>query len=665
MLISLTIMMLIAGIGLLVFALRSLRALTGALGNSATRRHWKIVRGLVWLFLTSYLLVLYMVFQPYSPRILALTGFVFFCGGIFVLLVLELSRRAIVDLETSNNAKRQAETEVALHRSQALERHKLVAIGQISGGLAHDFNNLLSIVVGNLDEIKETMPESEALAHKQIDAALSAALRGAEVTRALLSVAGRRPKESLEHNINELVQSIMPLVNSSAGSDVTCLSQFTDFSLVAKLDATGLNNAILNLANNARDAMKRRPGKKILSISTYYKTIGDGADEEETGLSAGHYAVIEVADSGEGMDQETRKHVFDAFFTTKDKDQGTGLGMLMVHDYFKNLGGAVTIRSEVDVGTSMSLFIPLNTKLFEAQQAIEKQRLAALRATGIADSSHDPRFKAIVAEAAAIFDASMAVLALVDDEVLRIKSGLGIQATETPRYGSISAHVVALRQPLIIPQANTDPRFSGHPMVTSDTAVRFFAGVPLMSSGHYALGSLCVLDQAKRSGGVSEYQLTQLKMLAEKAIKIMEAPSANTIAHDAYDGDLRDAENSGANVSNDTFSVLIVDDEVDLAELAATWLGLFGWKVSVSENAVQALEQLSKHPYSILFTDIVMPGDMDGIELAREAKRIHPNIKVLLASGYADRLRQETSLPGDLIRKPYRKSDLIEALGRL
>ncbi|MCX2978561.1 ATP-binding protein [Candidatus Marimicrobium litorale] len=665
MVITFTIMMLIAGIGLLLFSLRSLRILTNAIGNDGTRRYWRFVRGLIWLFLTSYLLALYMTLQPHSPHMVALTGFVFFCGGIFVMLVLELSKRSIAELEASNEAKRKAETEVALHRTQALERHKLVAIGQISGGLAHDFNNLLSIVVGNLDEIKEIVPESDAVAHQQIDSALSAALRGAEVTRALLSVAGRRPRESLEHNINELVQSIMPLVNSSVGSDVTCLSQFTDFSLVARLDATGLNNAILNLANNARDAMKQRSGNKTLSIKTNYTTIADGTDKEETGLSEGHYAVIEVADSGEGMDEETRKHIFEPFFTTKDKDKGTGLGMLMVHNYFTDLGGTVRVRSEVGVGTSMTLYIPLNTSLFEAQQAIEEQRLAALRATGIADSSHDPRFDAIVAEAAAIFDASMAVLTLVDDETLRIKSGLGIQAPETARYGSISAHVVALRQPLIITQANADPRFSGHPMVTSDIAVRFFAGVPLLSSGHYALGALCVLDHSQRSGGVSEYQLTQLKMLAEKAMKIMEAPSVDAIVRDVDDGDLHNAEKGAANVSSDVFSVLIVDDEAELAELAATWLGSFGWKVSISENAAQALDQLSKHYYSVLFTDIVMPGGMDGIELAHEAKKIYPNIKVLLASGYADRLRRESSLPGDLLTKPYRKSDLIEALGRL
>ena len=659
MVMTFTIAMLVVGIGMLLFALRSLQALTDSL-DRAGGRHWRVVRALLWLFLISYALALYMVMQPYTPQIVVLTGFVFFCGGIFVLLVLELSKRAIADLETSNEAKRKAEAEVALHRTQALERHKLVAIGQISGGLAHDFNNLLSIVVGNLDEIKETVPESEAVTHQQIDSALSAALRGAEVTRALLSVAGRRPQESLEHNINELVQSIMPLVNSSVGSDVTCLSQFTDFSLVARLDATGLNNAILNLANNARDAMKQRPGKKTLSIKTSYQAIKDGAVEEETGLSAGYYAVIEVADSGEGMDEETRKHIFEPFFTTKDKDKGTGLGMLMVHNYFIDLGGAVTIRSEVGVGTIMSLFVPLNTKLFEAQQAIEEQRLAALRATGLADSSHDSRFDAIVAEAAAIFDASKAVLTLVDEETLRVKSGLGIKTTETPRYGSISAHVVALRQPLIITQANSDPRFSGHPMVTSDLAVRFFAGVPLISSGQYALGALCVLDEAQRSGGVSEYQLTQLKTLAEKAMKIIEAPSVNALEHRDYN-----AEDGDANVSSDAFSVLVVDDESDLAELAATWLVSFGWKVSISENAAQALEQLSRHSYSILFTDIVMPGGMDGIELAHESKKIQPNIKVLLASGYADRLRQESSLPGDLITKPYRKSDLIEALGRL
>lgn len=113
MLTAFTSMLLIAGVGMLLFSLRSLKTLTDKIGSDETRRYWRVVRGLVWLFLASYLLAFYMVVRPYTLQIVVLTALVFFFGGVFVLLVLELSKRSIVQLEASNAAKREAETELA------------------------------------------------------------------------------------------------------------------------------------------------------------------------------------------------------------------------------------------------------------------------------------------------------------------------------------------------------------------------------------------------------------------------------------------------------------------------------------------------------------------------------------------------------------------------
>ncbi|NQX87511.1 MAG: response regulator [Halioglobus sp.] len=643
-------------------SLRSLHKLGKRIETLDTRRYWCFIGALIIVLLLSSGLAVYLILLPGVNYLTVVMAIIVFAVGMFVLLLLGLLRSLIEEVQVSRDARKAAtESELKAHRTESLERHKLVAIGQISGGLAHDFNNLLSIVVGNLDEVKESVPANDTVAHQQIDSALSAAIRGSEVTRALLSVAGRRPRESMEHNVNEIVQSIMPLVNSSVGADVACRAQFTDFSLSAKFDATGLNNAILNLANNARDAMKQYSGEKILTIKTRYQTI---VDDAHSGLMPGNYAVIDVIDSGTGMDVETQKQMFTPFFTTKDKDEGTGLGMVMVRDYFEALGGAVTVRSEVGVGTAVKLFIPLVEELFAAQKSLEIGRLDALRRKGITDSSSEPCFDAIVNEAAAIFDAPVSAMILVDAEKLSIKAAVGIAAKETPRYGSFSAHTVALRRSLIVNHANTDTRFSGHPMVTSDDGLRFFAGVPLVDSDHYALGALCVIDRVARSS-ISENQLARLKALADKAIEIIEARSADpTVGNFAAQGAATKVH-AERQLHDNPFAVLVVDDEPDLADLAATWLASFGWRVDICRNAAEALEQLSTYPYSILFTDIVMPGGMDGIELAYEAKNVQPGIQVLLASGYADRLRREEELPGELLTKPYRKSDLIDAVSRL
>ena len=117
--------------------------------------------------------------------------------------------------------------------------------------------------------------------------------------------------------------------------------------------------------------------------------------------------------------------------------------------------------------------------------------------------------------------------------------------------------------------------------------------------------------------------------------------------------------------SVDLFNVLVVDDEVDLCELSAIWLTSIGYKVTTANGPAEALEYLAKENYSILFTDIVMPGDMDGVELARKAMLLQPLLRVLLTSGYADRLLEDEDLPGELISKPYRKTDLVNAISCL
>jgi len=223
--------------------------------------------------------------------------------------------------------------------------------------LAHDFNNLLGVVVGNLDEIGEQLPEDGKLRRLQ-RTALDAALRGAEVTRLLLAVARRQPLEVKRLELGELVEEMLPLVRSSVGAAVTVRSQLWDGELAVRADAAGFSSALLNVAINARDAMQGQPGEQHLVLRTRQVSIAPGEDPT---LNPGEFALVEIEDNGPGMSEEVRRHAFEPFFTTKERGsvRGTGLGLAMVLGFAEQLGGAARIDSRPGAGTTVQIYLPL------------------------------------------------------------------------------------------------------------------------------------------------------------------------------------------------------------------------------------------------------------------------------------------------------------------
>jgi PAS domain S-box-containing protein len=246
------------------------------------------------------------------------------------------------------------------------EVQKLEAIGQLTGGLAHDFNNLLGIVVGNLDLLLEDMPKNDLVARKRLNIAQDAALRGAQVTRSLLAVARRQPLEVYSHNLNTLVEEMMPLMRSSAGSAVKVRCKLATGELKTQLDKAGLSNVVLNLLINARDAMDNLSGNKVLTIVTRSEQVLSPAFDT---LTPGYYAVLEVSDNGIGMNEAVREKAFEPFFTTKERGRGTGLGLAMVYGYAKQLGGTARIVTAEGAGTKVMIYLPM-----EAEPADEVSR---------------------------------------------------------------------------------------------------------------------------------------------------------------------------------------------------------------------------------------------------------------------------------------------------
>ena len=248
----------------------------------------------------------------------------------------------------SMDVTEQRRTQAALAQAQKME-----AIGQLTGGLAHDFNNMLTVVIGNLVALKENHPD-DPLTENFVEPAMHAANRGAELIRRLLGFARRQPLEPEPVEVNELILGMSKLIRRSLPSTIAVSTASREPCLVAMVDAHQLENALLNLALNARDAMPNG-GELRIESSLEHLGVHAAADLE---VPPGDYVQIAVTDNGMGMDGSTLARVFEPFFTTKQFGMGSGLGMSMVYGFTKQSGGGVRIRSRQARGTTVALLLP-------------------------------------------------------------------------------------------------------------------------------------------------------------------------------------------------------------------------------------------------------------------------------------------------------------------
>jgi PAS domain S-box-containing protein len=241
-------------------------------------------------------------------------------------------------------------------QEQLRHAHKMEAIGQLTGGLAHDFNNLLGVIVGNLDLLEDVVGE-HAIARKRIQTAQRAAMRGADLTRRLLAFARRQHLTPAPTGVNALITELLEMLPRTLGPDIQIATQLAADVPPAQVDPAGLENALLNLALNARDAM---PGGGTLTFATKRVPLDAAYPPVKAGeIGAGTYVWLSVSDTGQGMSRAILDKVFEPFFTTKSREKGTGLGLAMVYGFVKQSSGHIRIYSEPGHGTSMHLYVPV------------------------------------------------------------------------------------------------------------------------------------------------------------------------------------------------------------------------------------------------------------------------------------------------------------------
>jgi PAS domain S-box-containing protein len=267
-------------------------------------------------------------------------------------------------LAAGRDVTAQRDAEAQLHQAQKME-----SVGQLTGGVAHDFNNLLTVIIGNLDAIVDRVaPEIRPAA----DSALQASERGAALIRQMLAFSRRQLLQPQTLDLNEVVGGMGDLLRRTLGEDIEIELKLASSPWPAVADKGQVENALLNLAINARDAM---PAGGKLTIETGNACLDDDYAARNADVVPGEYAVLAVTDTGSGMTPEVADRALEPFFTTKETGKGSGLGLSMTYGFAKQSGGHLKIYSEVGHGTTVRLYLPRQkTETTAASASVEDMR---------------------------------------------------------------------------------------------------------------------------------------------------------------------------------------------------------------------------------------------------------------------------------------------------
>lgn len=263
--------------------------------------------------------------------------------------------KKMTDLERTNLELQQSIVEHQRLEEQLRQAQKLEAVGRFSAGIAHDFNNHLTVIIG-FSELLRLEANNDSPQKDMIDQILAAAGRAQNLTRSLLTFSRKQAIKLQPLNLNDCVRNVETFLHRVIGEDVKLTMCFKEDNIPILADIGHIEQILMNLATNARDAM---PAGGVLTIVTDLITV----DEEFIRLhgygTPGRYAVLTVADNGIGMDESTRQRIFEPFFTTKEAGKGTGLGLSIIYGIVQQHNGQITVESEPGQGTAFRILLPL------------------------------------------------------------------------------------------------------------------------------------------------------------------------------------------------------------------------------------------------------------------------------------------------------------------
>ncbi|UJW77526.1 hybrid sensor histidine kinase/response regulator [Rhizobium sp. SL42] len=545
-------------------------------------------------------------------------------------------RTALLKLERETIERETAQ--LALRQAQKME-----ALGNLTGGVAHDFNNLLQVVGGNLQLLSKDVEGNER-AEQRLQNALSGVTRGAKLASQLLAFGRRQPLEPKVVNVRRLIHNMDDMLRRALGEEIELETVVSGGLWNTLIDPSQLENAILNLAINARDAMD---GRGRLTIEAANSVLDDDYARMHEDVRPGQYVMVAVTDTGSGIPADIIEHVLEPFFTTKSDGKGSGLGLSMVYGFLKQSGGHLKIYSEPGHGTTMRLYMPRTMQVEDSLTDLNSHPVKGGSETVLVVEDDD-----------GVRDTSVALLADLGYRVLKAQDAQSAFAIVNS-----GVHVDLLFTDVVMPG----------PMRSTELARKakaLFPHMAILFTSGYTENS--IVHGGKLDAGVELLSKPYTReALARKVRHVLGNAQQHRIAverlerHEQVQTTMpspRSPEPTGSLTG--TTCILVVEDEPLILMSNVDMVEELGHEVEDAKSAEDALKILDDRHIDILLTDVGLPG-MSGMDLARIVRERWPSVKIIFASG--DNAAKSTSGIEDALQlsKPFTldalKTVLMEA----
>ncbi len=528
--------------------------------------------------------------------------------------------------------RRQAEMKLA-------QAQKMETIGKLTGGVAHDFNNLLQVVSGNLQLLGKDVAGNDR-AEQRVANAMAGVSRGSKLAAQLLAFGRRQALEPKVVNVTRFVQGMDDMLRRAIGEGVEIETIVGGGLWNTFIDPAQIENALLNLAINARDAME---GQGKLTIELGNAHLDDDYARTHDEVTPGQYVLLAVSDTGSGMSDEIIQKVFEPFFSTKSEGKGSGLGLSMVYGFVKQSGGHVKIYSEVGHGTTIKLYLPRAMEAEDVEVAVDTGPITGGTETVLVVED-DAEVRATVVEL--LSDLGYRVLKAVDAQSALnvIESGIPIDMlfTDVVMPGTLKSPELARKARERLP----------------DIAVLFTSGYTensIVHGGRLDRGVELLSKPYTREALARKFRHV-LANQRQRRLATNEAPSTRSESP---------VEEVRPQPLHDGRTILLVEDDDLIRMSTAETLQDAGFVVVHAVTAEEAMTALQTAQIDVLVTDLNLPGE-SGVELAGRARQLRPTLSIVFATGDGGMAADAANMDAALLTKPYTATQLIAAIqGRL
>jgi PAS domain S-box-containing protein len=547
-----------------------------------------------------------------------------------------IGRDITADREQAEQIRR---TELALQQSQKME-----TIGKLTGGVAHDFNNLLQIISGNLQllEMQAAGGADDAEPARWIANARSAVEKGAKLASYLLAFGRRQPLEPRVVKLSRVIVGMEDMLRRSLGEEIEVELVISGGLWNTAIDVAQVENAVLNLAINARDAMGANgTASGRLTIEATNALLDELYCRNHADVAPGQYVMLAVTDTGSGMAPDVLAKAFEPFFSTKEEGKGTGLGLSMVYGFVKQSGGHVKIYSEPGQGTTVKIYLPRTLASEDALAPVEPQQPAVGGTETILVAEDDEVVRTTVVEMLTQLGYRVLKAADAASALAVVESGVPIDVlfTDVVMPGTLRSPELARMARERLP--NLAVLFtSGYTENSIVHGGRLDPGVELLGKP-YTRESL-----ARRIRQVIVTQRNRAHVGTFTGT--CASPSADAPARPGTGQEHGDAAR---------LRIVLVEDEDDIRDSTAALLRHLGHEVQEAVDAEQGVKLISTAS-DVLITDVLLPG-MSGDMLAAQARAMAPGIRVVFATGTGEVSNWPDAV---VLRKPYNLQSLMSAL---